>query len=374
VGIDPSSDTPLYQQVADDLRRQIRSGALPPGARLPPIRQLTTLYGVSIITINKAMAALVSDGLVDSHVGRGSFVTNLSTPDAPRVIGFVLRDLSSPFFARVAAGAQARAEAEGFEIFVTSSAGDLEREETHIERLRSLGADALIIASLRPTAPTLRMLRQADVPVVMVSHTDEEDVPFVGTDPRRAGEIAAEHFLRLGRQRLGYVNGRPGRPSGEQVREGYRSVIEREGGTLAPELEWSYPGSGSGESHQYRSGYAVGEEVAALEEKPDAVLVFNDLGAIGFIDALLDGGVDVPSEIAVMGIDGIEQGARARVPLTTIRQPAERIGELAVETLLRRLRGERFQVRQFLEPELVVRRSCGASLDGPVVGGRRTAP
>lgn len=361
MSIDPNSDIPLYQQVAEDLRKQIRSGKLPTGGRLPPIRQLTTLYGVSIITINKALAALVSDGLVDSHVGRGTFVTAQPGPKKPRVIGFVLRDLSSPFFGRVAQGAQERAEAEGFEIFVTSSSGHLSREDAQIERLSSLGADALIVASLRPNAPVLRRLRQADIPVVMVSHTSAEDVPFVGTDPRRTGALAAEHLIGLGHRRLGYVNGRPGRPSGEQVREGFRTALEGHGLALEPRWEWSYPFPGSGERHHYRSGYAVGQEVAELRDRPDSVLVFNDVGAMGFMDALLDKGVQVPSDVAVMGIDGIEQGARARVPLTSVRQPAGRIGELAVEMLLRRLRGERTPTRQILEPELVIRRSCGAA-------------
>ena len=360
MSIDPSSDTPLYQQISEDLRRQIRSGALPTGTRLPPIRQLTTLYGVSIITINKALASLVSDGLVDSHVGRGTFVSPLPESLKPRVIGFVLRDLASPFFTRVAEGAQKRAEAEGFEIFVTSSAGQTSREDAHIARFSSLGADALIVASLRPSAPVMRRLRQADIPVVMVSHTEADDVPFVGTDPRQAAALAVEHLVSLGHRRLGFVNGWPGRPSGAQLREGFLDALQRLGIQHEPEFEWNYPHAGSGERHQYRSGYAVGQLVAESPDRPEAVLVFNDLGAMGFIDALLDRSVSVPGDVAVVGIDGIEQGARARVPLTSIRQPAQRIGELAVEMLLKRLRGESIPMRQFLQPELVVRKSSGA--------------
>ncbi len=358
--IDPSSDTPLYQQISEDLRKQIRSGALPTGTRLPPIRQLTTLYGVSIITINKALASLVSEGLVDSHVGRGTFVSPLPESLKPRVIGFILRDLSSPFFTRVAEGAQKRAEAEGFEIFVTSSAGQTSREDAHIARFSSMGADALIVASLRPNAPVMRRLRQSDIPVVMVSHTEAEDVPFVGTDPRQAAALAVEHLASLGHRRLGFVNGWPGRPSGEQLREGFLDALQRLGLKHEPEFEWNYPHAGSGERHQYRSGYAVGQLVAEAEDRPEGVLVFNDLGAMGFIDALLDRGVSVPDEVAVVGIDGIEQGARARVPLTSVRQPAERIGELAVEMLLKRLRGEPIPMQRFLEPVLVVRKSSGA--------------
>lgn len=360
MSIDPSSDTPLYQQISDDLRRQIRSGALPTGTRLPPIRQLTTLYGVSIITINKALASLVSEGLVDSHVGRGTFVSPLPESLKPRLIGFILRDLASPFFTRVAEGAQKRAEAEGFEIFVTSSAGQTSREDAHIERLSLLGADALIVASLRPNAPVMQRLRKAEIPVVMVSHTEAEDVPFVGTDPRQAAALAVEHLVSLGHRRLGFVNGWPGRPSGEKLREGFVEALDRLGIEHEPDFEWNYPHAGSGERHQYRSGYAVGQLMAESTERPEAVLVFNDLGAMGFIDALLDRGVAVPEDVAVVGIDGIEQGARARVPLTSVRQPAERIGELAVDTLLRRLRGEEIPMQQFLPPVLVIRKSSGA--------------
>ena len=68
----------------------------------------------------------------------------------------------------------------------------------------------------------------------------------------------------------------------------------------------------------------------------------------------------MPEDIAVVGLDDIELAARGRVPLTTVRQPTDRIGARAVDTVLARLRGERPETRQFLAPELIVRRSCGA--------------
>jgi DNA-binding transcriptional MocR family regulator len=77
--IDPGSATPLYQQVAADLRRRIVAGALPVGARVPPHRELAQLYDVSLITINKALAGLVSEGVLHSRVGRAP-----SSPSAPR--------------------------------------------------------------------------------------------------------------------------------------------------------------------------------------------------------------------------------------------------------------------------------------------------
>ena len=84
---------------------------------------------------------------------------------------------------------------------------------------------------------------------------------------------------------------------------------------------------------------------------------FNDLGALGLEDALLDAGLRVPGDVAIVGIDDIELAARARVPLTTIRQPVGVIGARSVDNILARLRGERPAVRQLLEPELIIRAS-----------------
>src|SRR5262245_52000333 len=115
MSIDPGSGIPLYQQVAAHIRRQIISGEMPVGTQLQPHRQLATHYGVSIMTINKALSGLVSEGVLHSRVGRGTFVAvrPANGTHAPRaadkMIGFVLRDMASPFFTLIAHAAQQRA-------------------------------------------------------------------------------------------------------------------------------------------------------------------------------------------------------------------------------------------------------------------------
>ena len=87
MSIDPASATPLYQQLATHLRQQIASGEMPVGTQLPPHRHLATHYGVSIMTINKALAGLVSEGVLHSRVGRGTFVAVRPAPsDGPNPV------------------------------------------------------------------------------------------------------------------------------------------------------------------------------------------------------------------------------------------------------------------------------------------------
>lgn len=366
MSIDPGSATPLYQQVAADLRHKIISGIMPIGMQIPPHRELATSYGVSVITINKALSGLVSEGVLYSRVGRGTFVAHLPAP-TPSIrpegmLGFVLRDLSSPFFSLVAQAAQQRADAAGFGLLFSSSSHREDREEEQIRRFLNLGVKGLVIVSMSRTyrlSEPLRALHESGFPYVMVSYTDGDDVPFIGCDFDRGGFLAGQHLIALGRRRFGYIADRIGSALGELRERGYRRAVEEAGMRVEPAFEFEYPYEG--EWNDYRSGYAVGTHVAGLAVKPDAMFVHNDLGALGFEDALLDHGVRVPDDVAVVGLDDIELAARARVPLTTVRQPSDRIGELAVETLLARLRGERPpQIRHLLAPQLVVRRSCGA--------------
>ena len=363
--IDPGAATPLYQQVAADIRHRIISGAMPVGMQIPPHRELATSYGVSVITINKALAGLVAEGVLHSRVGRGTFVAVRPAP-TPGVrpdgmLGFVLRDLSSPFFSLVAHAAQQHADAAGFGLLFSSSSHRLDREEEQIRRFRDLGVRGLIIVSMSRTyrlSEPIRVLHETGFPYVMVSYTDGDDVPFIGIDFDRGGFLAGQHLIALGRRRFGYIADKLGSSLRELRERGYRRAVQEAGLRVEPAFEFEYPYEG--EWNDYRSGYEIGTHVAGLSDRPDAVFVHNDLGALGFQDGLLDHGVRVPDDIAVVGLDDIELASRARVPLTTVRQPADRIGGLAVESILARLRGERPRTRQLLEPELVVRRSCGA--------------
>ena len=356
---------PLYQQVALDIRKKIISGEMPVGTQLQPHRELAVSYGVSMITINKALSGLVSEGILYSRVGRGTFVLNRPTDNDGNgaMLGFVLRDLSSPFFSLVAHAAQQRADELGYGLLFSSSSNRLDREEEQIRRFRDLGVSGLIIASMSRTyriSEPIRALHDAGTPYVMVSYTDGADVPFIGMDLDSAGYLAAQHLLAMGRQRIGYVGDKFGSIMCELRGRGYRRALEQAGLPVDPALQFEYPFEG--EWNDYRSGYTVAERILNLPVQPDAMFVFNDLGALGVLDGLLDRGVRVPEDIAVVGLDDIELAGRARIPLTTVRQPVERIGAMAVDNILARLRGDQTPVRQLLPPELIVRKSSGAAM------------
>jgi DNA-binding transcriptional regulator YhcF (GntR family) len=155
LSIDSGASTPLYQQVANDIRRKILNGEMAVGSQLQPHRELAITYGVSVITINKALSGLVSEGVLHSRVGRGTFIAARPAENdgvrAPAALGFVLRDLASPFFSLVAHAAQQRADELGYGLLFSSSSNRLDREEEQIQRFSDMGVNGLIIASMSRT-------------------------------------------------------------------------------------------------------------------------------------------------------------------------------------------------------------------------------
>ena len=91
------------------------------------------------------------------------------------------------------------------------------------------------------------------------------------------------------------------------------------------------------------------------------MFVYKDLAALGFQRALIDQGIKIPGDVAIVGFDDIKRGVVAPVPLTTIHQPTDKIGELAFELIKKQIKNETIENPYIiLEPSLVIRDSCGA--------------
>jgi DNA-binding LacI/PurR family transcriptional regulator len=361
VGIDFTKPTPLYLQIAEDIRSRIVSGKLSVGSQLDSHQRISVSYGVSLITVKKALAHLVNEGLLISRMGKGTYVA-AQHPQAARVgarcIGLVLRDLQSPFFSLIVHAAEEAAYEKGYNILLSSSSGQAEKEEAQIRNFRKIGVSGMIIASMRRVyriTPAIGELLREGFPFVMVSYMQDESVPFVGTDHELGGYIATKHLLGLGYRRVGYINGEEGNLVGEVRKIGYLRALHEEG--AEPDLGLRL--RRRGEWNDFQSGYEIGQHFVSLQRRADALFIYNDLSALGFEKAVLEGGLRIPGEIAIVGFDNIERGEYADVPLTTIRQPTAEIGRKAVQVLLEKIEGSQAPLRTILSPSLVVRSSCG---------------
>ena len=195
--------------------------------------------------------------------------------------------------------------------------------------------------------------------VVIAGHRNIEGVTNLILDHRRAAELALGHLVGMGHREIAFMKG-PKVSSDSEIR--WQSICEVAKAlsiTMKPalcvEMEFSTPFPDM--------GYPVVQKLLASGERFTALFAFNDVSAIGAIRALRDAGIEVPEAVAVVGFDDIPSAAYHTPSLTTIRQPLRRMGEIAAQTLLDRLRrGGTTPSEVAVEPELVIRESTTSRL------------
>jgi DNA-binding LacI/PurR family transcriptional regulator len=360
--LDHSDNTPLYIQLAGVLRKEIATGVLPIGERLASIRDLARRHSVSVITVKGALRQLTDEGLIVSRPRKGTFVTGASrTEPAPvmsNVIGMVLTDLGSPFFSLILRGAEQYARAHGYSLLLGTASDARDDENAQIMYFHRMGVVGLLVGSLThkyviPEA--LKQLSAEGFPYMMVSYINEPGVYLVCGDSVKGGYLAASHLLAMGYRKLGNISGEPGNLPGQLRREGYLQALRENGLQEDPRCHFRL--SRAGEKFDFASGYEIGRAIAAMEDRPDALFAYNDLTALGAMQALLDAGFRIPGEMGIVGFDDIERSRYAPVPLTTVRQPTQDIGQKAMELLLARIAGRSVEHRTILDTELIIRAS-----------------
>lgn len=268
-----------------------------------------------------------------------------------RAIGLVVLDSANPFFAAVARGAEERAAAGGMVVLLGNSDEGPAREAAYLDLFREQRVNGVLITPATDESAPLVRLQDAGIPVVLVDRElDDPRFCSVAVDDVEGGHLAATHLLSVGRRRIAYVCGPLSvRQVSDRLVGARRAVAEVPGASIdVIEVD----------ALTVLAGRAAGTRLLSAGRRPDAVFAANDLLAVGVLQALsLLGDVRVPDDIALIGYDDIDFAQAAVVPLSSIRQPAARIGEAAVDLLLRELAGGSGERRVRFRPELVMRTS-----------------
>lgn len=334
------------------------------------IKEVARHAGVSIGTVSNVLnhpdlvAPSTRQRVLESIAALG-YVRNDSARQLragrSRTIALVVLDLGNPFFADVARGAEAAADERGVVVMVCNSAEDAARERRHLDLLEEQRVLGVLITPLEDGEDSrLELLIRRGTPVVLVDRdSGQQNRCSVTVDDVLGGRLAGEHLARQGHRRIAYVGG----PfSIRQVSDRHTGIVaalkeaaERSGGA-APDLRVIPTPSLTVAAGRRAAGAFAG---LPADERPTAVFCANDLLALGVLQEMTLRGLRVPKDVAIVGYDDIDFAAAAAVPLSSIRQPRERLGRTGAELLLQEIaEGEGHQHRRVVfEPELVVRES-----------------
>jgi LacI family transcriptional regulator/LacI family repressor for deo operon, udp, cdd, tsx, nupC, and nupG len=266
-------------------------------------------------------------------------------------IGMVLATISDPFMGRVIEGVEHVAIEAGFNVFISTSQNDRQREIAAIKMLQKRRVDGIIVIASHLFDQYPRFYGSSKIPIVIINEQKPgETMHFVTVDDVHGAQLAVEHFMALGHRRIGYV-GVTNRPQSNQHRfKGYQNALEAGGIAVDPALIFT---SHTIEDHA-KGGEASLE--ALLAARATAVFCYNDTTAIGLLAACYKRGISVPDNLSIIGFDDIDMATYTMPPLTTIRQPRFDLGQWAMRMMLALLNGQ-MPENQIVPGELVVRQT-----------------
>ena len=270
-------------------------------------------------------------------------------------LGMIVLNVANPLFGELAHACEEAAEALGHTVILGSSDQLAEREDHYVDLFEQQRVKGMLIASVGGATPRIHRLAHRGMPVVLFDSSSGEG-PFcsVALDGTMGGYQATTHLISTGRRRIVYLGG-PLSQVGDRLHGAEKAVAGVQGVSLV-HIDTA--------DQTIRDGRRVGEDLAALpaHQRPDAIFAANDLLALGAMQALiLADGIDIPRDIAIVGYDDIDYAASAIVPLSSVRQPIERLASEAVRRLLDdAARGaDHVHEHLLLPPTLVVRSSSG---------------
>jgi LacI family transcriptional regulator len=302
---------------------------------------------VAEATRKRVLAVAAELGYLPNLLARGLAENRTAT------VGIVILEVANPFFAPMLSGIHAVCRRRGFLIAVGESERDEEEERRYVEQFRQLRIGGIIVSPVSNRLDHLAQARAEGTPVVVMAR-EWEDGDYVSADDTEGGRLAARHLLGRGHGRVGII--RMGDPDHAPIQGralGFREVLAS-AGVRVPQM-WDLQAPGALIEH----GVEAATRLLELGERPSGVFVISDRMAIGVVDRLLERGVRVPEDMAVIGYDDIPYAASARVPLTTVAVPKRPLGEMSAELLFDRFdRPIPAEPRQvLLPPELVIRAS-----------------
>ncbi len=269
-------------------------------------------------------------------------------------LGLLLPDIRHPFFAEIAKAVAEIVRPLDYHVIISYFEEDAELESTEAKSLVARQVDGLILASAQAPGELelFDHFLERKVPFVLIDRP-MAGVPasFVGVDNEAIGKLATDHLIEQGCRRIAHLRG-PGMGIAAARMAGYRHSLKEHKLAMPPEyvVEASYDDD---------KGYRAMQKLLQTKPVPDGVFCYNDPVAIGAMKAVMDAGLNVPRDIAIIGAGNVHYSDLLAVPLSTVDQGTSQIGTQAAELLMQQITAKRQTPPKnvLIVPKLVVRQS-----------------
>ncbi|MEU0079255.1 LacI family DNA-binding transcriptional regulator [Micromonospora tulbaghiae] len=302
-------------------------------------------YGVAQATVERVQQVIHELGY-EASLGAQSLRSHRTN-----VLGILVAEFE-PFSTELLKGASREVAGSGYQLLAYSS-GDGEGAAIGWERRSLARLSGTLIDGAVIVTPTVVETKHGFHVVAVDPHTGPSGLPTVDSDNFAGAVLATDHLLSLGHRRIAHISGRPDLESARLREAGFRKAMADAGVPVDEQLVRVG-------GFRTETAASTAAELLALPDRPTAIFAGNDLSAISTVDVARGLGLGVPDDLSVIGFDNIPESALVDPPLTTIRQPLQRMGAESLRLLIDLIAGVERDTHIQLPTELVVRASCRA--------------
>ncbi|WP_405060230.1 LacI family transcriptional regulator [Kribbella sp. NBC_01505] len=323
----------------------------------PTIAGVARVAGVSVASVSRVLNGLPATEEMAERVRRA--VDELGyVPDSRArslkvgrtfQLTLAVADVGNPVYVTMMRAVEEVVSAAGYRLVVTTTGPEIVDEVALVRGMARGYADGLVISPLRVDDDLIKSIQECDVPVVVAGNVPAKaGVDTVRANSPKGMALAVEHLVSRGRRRIAFVNGPADTVPGEARAKGFAEALKMQGLQPVVAVEAA--------DFTFAAGRAAAPQL--LTSKFDAVIAANDLLAVGLMHELVAAGLDVPADVALVGMDDSELAEQCFPPLTSVNLGSAERGRRAAELLLARIEdGERSPRRIIVQPTLSVRRS-----------------
>lgn len=271
-----------------------------------------------------------------------------------RTIGMLITASTNPFYSELVRGVERSCFERGYSLVLCNTEGDEQRMNSNLETLMQKRVDGLLLLCTETHQPSKDIIqRYPSIPTVMMDWAPfDGDSDLIQDNSLLGGDMATQYLIDKGHTHIACIAGPLDKTPARLRLEGYRYAMARAGLAI-------HDGNEIIGNFEFSGGFEAMQMLLALEERPQAVFICNDAMAVGAYLALYQAGLRVPQDIAVVGYDDIELAQYMTPPLTTIHQPKDELGELAIDVLIHRISDPTQQQQRLqLTPVLMERGSA----------------
>ncbi|WP_297198049.1 ribose operon transcriptional repressor RbsR [uncultured Pluralibacter sp.] len=327
------------------------------------MKDVARLAGVSTSTVShvinkdrfvsEAITLKVDEAIKSLNYAPSALARSLKL-NQTHTIGMLITASTNPFYSELVRGVERSCFERGYSLVLCNTEGDEQRMNRNLETLMQKRVDGLLLLCTETHQPSQQIMqRYPSIPTVMMDWAPfDGDSDLIQDNSLLGGDMATQYLIDKGYRRIACIAGPLDKTPSRLRLEGYQLAMARAG--IAVEDGFIITSD-----FEFSGGLKAMLALLALPALPQAVFVGNDAMAVGVYQALYQAGLRVPQDIAVVGYDDIELARYMTPPLTTVHQPKDELGELAIDVLIHRMANPaQAQQRVQLTPELIVRGSA----------------